>query len=326
MRIDRRGFIVTFGLTTLAACGNNGPGSSSQSQPSSGNGAAAVPLTVDFEGLVAVVQPSSGSDPLNVLLVDGTGTIGEQHDPKLAIEKSTVAMPSAGTLPDMIIGIKTYMMFDMNGCELTFNSTNSRVTSVTTHRVPGHNMPSPGEEDDTSWMAEMSKIPGVGAGKINPACLAADPRPAYVAARVRSAGGEVKSKFEYVWKNRVFEFKNGSTSYAQALGMCEVTIPVSQPATLTLKKFDGSSSTTITLKPGAQSIMVYNQPHVLPTTCNPSDDFKHLQHFAAFYKLVDPSAPPTATPIPECTSNCPVCPASKQIHESDFIYCPPAQF
>jgi len=331
MRIDRREFIVTLGPTTLAACGDKGTGSPPATAGSGGGGGAAAggpPVTLDFRGLIAVVRPSTSSDPLNVLLVDGTGTIGQQHDPKLAIEKAKVASPASGTLPDMIVNGKNYMMFDLKGAELTFNSTTSGISLISNHRAAGHQKPDPGEEDDISWMPEMSKIPGVGTGKINPACLATDPRTAYVAARVRITGGQLRSRFDNIWKDRIFQFKNGPSTYVQALGMGQISVPCSQPATLKIAKFDGSSTVTITLTPGAQDAVVYNEPAALPATCNPTDDFNHLQHFAAFYKLVDPATPPTATPIPECTSaNCPVCPSNKQIgHQSDFIYCPPAQF
>jgi hypothetical protein len=128
------------------------------------------------------------------------------------------------------------------------------------------------------------------------------------------------------WSTVGFQFKNGTATYTQALGLPRVSIPAAQPLTLTLTPYTTSKAPiTIQLTNGAHKFEVLNEPGN-QAGCPSASDINQLKHFAAYYKLVDPANPPAATPLPECTINCPTCSTAGGTQESDYVHCPGGKF
>ncbi len=73
----------------------------------------------------------------------------------------------------------------------------------------------PASHKDVTWVADMSRIPGAGSGRINPQCLEANPTVAKVASRVRFNGGEVAARFRPPFHQVVFEF--GDAEFAKSV-------------------------------------------------------------------------------------------------------------
>jgi len=202
---------------------------------------------------------------------------------------------------------------------------------VTGHRQAGHRAPGVGEEDDVSWIAEMEKIPGVGSGKINPACLNSNAATNHVAARFRFDLCEVASAFPPRFKDKVFQFGSGAGAYAQALAIPSIRAVASGAGlTLTFQNFSGSpTGGTISVKPGEigspTNFYIYNKPHD-EIACSTNDDVRKLMHFGAFYQLLETTV--NNGPIPTCVGdNCPVCPTTiGGIGSSEDIHCPSGAF
>lgn len=319
MHVSRREFMLVGAAGAIAA----GTPGCSRDQPAAGTPGGSEPvarattrLSVLVSGLVGIVS----NGPTDLLLVDGDMTLQSPHVPRLFAPSAAVAADS--TPPSGTDGARSF--WDLRHYRVTLTSgATTGTTRVTGYRGPNEQTPAnPNSQRDVSWLAQMSKIPGAGAGRINPQCLADDPAPAKVASRVRFTGGELAARFTPPFHQVVWQIgSTGANPFTQALG--EVTLSQTIPAdrvVFRLEPFSPGPSKDIVLAPSTGvnlEVEVANRPGSV--TCNSASEANNLAHFAAFYQLL--ADPATATPIPSCYSNCPGCPAAGEV-----VYCPPADF
>jgi hypothetical protein len=319
MNVSRREFILVGAAGAIGAgtagCSKDQPaGTPEGSQPAA---RATTRLSVLISGLVGVVS----NGPTDLLLIDGDMTLQSPHAPRLFAPTTAVAADS--TSPSGTTGTRSFWDLKYHRVTLISGATTG-TTRVTGVRGPNEQTPAnPNSERDVSWLAQMSKIPGAGAGRINPQCLADDPRAARVASRVRFTGGEVAARFKPPFHQVVWQIgqSGASNPFKQALG--ELTLSQTIPAdrvVFRLEPFDPGPSKDIVLAPSTGvnlEVEVANLPgHV---DCSSASEANNLAHFAAFYELL--AEPASAKPIPSCQSNCPSCPAAGEI-----VYCPPADY
>jgi hypothetical protein len=320
MHISRREFIVVTatGAGSLACTPSTG-GSAGGSQP--GN-RASTELSVLVSGLVGLAFRKEAA---HLLLLDGEKTDTGLHVARFSVRVGSVAPASAP--PSGTQDGKPF--WNLANHQLTL------VSGVTTGptRAGGRDpkkeveIPySPASHKDATWLARMSKIPGVGSGSVNPLCLADDPSPAKVASRVSFNGGEVAARFKPPFHQIVFEFgPTGSPNlFRQALGELSVSQTISSDTVVfRLQRFDRSGNPQdIVLTPtsgGELEVAVENKPSPEPP-CDKHETGNVLTHFLAFYQLL---AEPPATPLPPTcrAKNCRGCPSSTEV-----VYCPPADY
>lgn len=173
------------------------------------------------------------------------------------------------------------------------------------------------------WLANLHKICGHGA--INPACLTMNP-PRAVSSRVSFTGGTLScvepSNTDYAQKVWKFARKDG-TRVVQAVADAVEHVAVAQKFTLILTPFAGVAGVAakpieIELAPGVAkevSVVIQNMP---------SDEIEtpiHIEHFKAYYDLLDTRPAETPTPHLElmtCTDMRTNVPPT----DSDPNYCP----
>ena len=323
MSINRREFIIVGGVGTIGAIGTIGCGNGNPTPPvdPATTPKAQTHLTVKFSGLIGMVSQTSGTD---FVLVDGSATLNEPHVPRLLAPQGSVG---TGSLPPTGTHADGRVFWDLKNQRVTLTSGADTGTTKAPGRDPVDEVEkpkSPNSHRDASWVAQMSKIPAAGTGKINPVCLANDPREAKVASRVRFNGGEIFSRFkpahdQFVWQ---IGADGPPKPFRQALSELSILqkIPLDH-VNFKLEAFDGGTQPDIVLIPTTGvtlDIEVENLPSTAVPCTNPADG-NNLQHFKAYYQLLDP---PLATgPIPSCSTNCPNCPSA-----GDFIFCPPAEY
>ena len=325
MSISRRDFILVTAAGAIGAgtpgCSKDepppGPGTPAGSQP---DARAVVQLSVLVSGLIGMVSNNGGTD---LLLVDGQATLNQAHEPRLLAPPNAIASGSvraSGSAPD------GRAFWDLRNHRVTLMSgVTTGTTRVTGVRGPNEQVPAnSNSQRDVSWVAQMSMIPGAGAGRINPGCLAPDPRPAKIASRVRFNGGEVAARFKPPFHQVIWQIGQGGppSPFRQALGELKLSQMISTDRVIfRLEPFVPGPGKEIVLAPGTgANLEVEIQNQSTDSSCY-GDDAKanNLHHFAAFYQLL--AQPATATPIPVCQTNCPGCPL-----QSEPIYCPPADY
>jgi hypothetical protein len=213
-----------------------------------------------------------------------------------------------------------------------------RLTKVTgqhkTTNAPGDDVQS---QADTFWLASMSKIPGAGEGRINPQCLAADPRPAKIACGLRFTSGEASAYFREggKYQNVIWRISSpGAPPLEQALAELRLMVAIqSEKVIFNLVPFNGDPIKQIVLKPKSDAIAVgiSNAPDPKHVECKEPKDVRELTHFSAFYQLL---APPLATgPVPicvePCTLACPPPPPPKPLKgsgQAEVVFCPAAMY
>ena len=314
MQVNRREFIVLGVAGAVVGC---------HKEPR----LAGTQLGIDFVGLCGAVVNGSPSR-LDVLLVDGQQTLGAPHFPRLFAPAQSVApesTPPTGTDPDH----PNLAFWDLKDHRIRLTSgETSGVTRITGHRDPSHKMPSTTtEQDDVSWLAGMARIAAAGSGKINPPCLADDPRPGKVAASVRFNAGEMKARFRPPFHQVMFRVSSpgAPAPFEQALGELHLSqrLP-SDTVSFALEPFAGGATRQIVLKAtgGNMDVLIKNLPsHV---KCATDADVQTLTHFGAFYQLLAPPSQAAGGPVPVCAQ--PGCQLRCVGHEDEPIYCPPTEF
>lgn len=319
MHISRREFIVVTatGAGSLA-CTSSPGGSAGGSQPGA---LASTKLSVVVSGLVGLVKAKEAA---HLLLLDGQQTQMGLHLARLSLDAGSVA---PGSVPPS--GTENGKSFwNLANHQLTLMSGDTSGPQPGKGRGPSETEKpaNPASHKDVTWLARMSKIPGVGSGSVNPLCLAADPRSAKVASRVRFNGGAVDARFKPPFHQVVFEFGDAGSPnlFKQAIAELSLaqTIP-SDRVIFRLQSFDNpGSAQDIVLLPesgGKLEVVVANLPSP-PLMCTNPADGNVLTHFAAFYQLLA-QQPPTPH-VPTCRgANCPGCPAGGEV-----VYCPPADY
>ena len=325
MSMNRREFIIVGGAGTIGALGTIGCRNGGSAPASQGVTTPETHLTVLFDGLIAMVTSNSGTD---FVMVDGDATGMGTHAPRLVAPQGSVgagSLPPAGSTPDGKV------FWDLKNHRLTLSGPTGGTTRAggrQSDEVEKPNPNTPNSHKDVSWVAQMAKIPAAGSGKINPVCLADDPRPAKVASRVRFNGGDISSKFSPKFLKTVWQIGPAGTPppFKQALSELSIfsRIPPG-PVSFRLDPFDSGLPRPADIKLVPTNgvnleIEIANLPSP-PVGCTSSQETANLAHFAAYYQLL--ATPSTSSPIPSCTGlpNCPICPASGEI-----IYCPPAEF
>jgi hypothetical protein len=380
MQVDRRQFIVAAGAGGIgASCSkasqqtqnpvapavqpDKAGGVHVLTRPGAWSGSVVPPtFTVSLTGLIALVW-SGYPDPLDVLLVDGAKTsLHAVHTPTLTIPQRFIAQGASlakATRTRVDSGHpELYSTFDLTGYQVSVTSesddpdvkgnTPTGLNAFTGLRPPSSDEPSQADSNDISWVAEVAKIPGLSAGRIDPRCLSADPRDAKIAARLRITQGLLAPRFDPFFGRDVFQFKSGDRTYQQALALAEVRVSVKAPAQMTFRlipfgappkggtaPFQPKQIVVWTEAPVA--IEVANEPTMPAQPCANGDDRSRLPHFRAFYELIDPASPPTDQPIPTCVRNCQTCGAPAPggggpgsivgvPDQTRLIYCPGAMF
>ena len=319
MSVNRRQFIV------LAAAGVVGCRNGITGQP-----AGTTKLTIDFSGLCGVVL--SGSPKImDVLLVDGMQTLepAKRHIPRLVTDPKNVASESTPYTACQIDS-EDMACWDLTDHRVTLMSAQgSGVQPVTGHRNPNHKKPETEDErPDVSWLATMSQIAAAGPGRINPQCLAPDPRQGKIAGAARFNSGEMRARFrkpKFAQTSWRVTSPNVSTPYEQALGELELYQEwPSETVTFSLEPFTGGQARQVVLRAQGNKLLVriLNEPEQL--MCASDADARNLKHFAAFYQLLAPpnqaqDGPTPVCPEPECQLRC-------VGDQGEPIYCPPASF
>jgi hypothetical protein len=313
MRISRREFIVA-GAAGAIVGGTVGCSRCRGTRPNTR-------LSVLVSGLVGMVTTEGHTD---LLLVDGDMTMSGAHAPRLYAPTASTAsgsIPASGAVGDR-------SFWDLKNHHVTLAS---GATSGTT-RITGLRRPEETEKPtdssshkDVTWVAQMARIPAAGSGRINPQCLANDPRQAKVASRVRFTGGEVAAKFKPPFHQVVWQFGPAGSENLFKQALAEVTLSEEIPTdriVFRLEPFEEGAAREIVLSPSTGvnlEIELANLP-TTPVVCNTSADARNLTHFAAFYQLL--ASAPSSTPVPSCEgANCPGCP-----HEGEVVYCPPTEY
>jgi len=346
MKCDRREFIVAVGAGALAACNSN--------CGNSGVNSAGVEIGYRIR-LTGLLGTSLSGTPqgLDVFLVDGQQTLSQPHVPFLVIPTGFVTGGAATKDDERAVNGVDSLFWKLDGYQINFEGAgagpansgllSAGVTSVLNHRHPGSAIPDPqtnpakptADEDDATWIANMTKVPGVPsvagapfAGAIHPSCRATDPRSAKVAARAHVSAGYLAARFEPKWRDKTFQFGAGS-GYTQALSLAEVRMPKAYTSlTISLLPFDPSlalAPKTITVTRGSIDVVMdlKNAPADAPVTCT-NEALQNLHHFSAYYQLLDPASTTISGPMPQCVgTNCPLCAIT---NETDIIYCPPANY
>jgi hypothetical protein len=324
MPINRREFIIVGGVGTI---GGLTIGCADQSQPPSPDtgGAPQTRLTVAFKGLVAMVTPNTGTD---FVMPDGDKILGAPHVPRLVApsgSEHSSSLPHSGTTKD------GDLFWDLRNYRVTLTSGETTGTTRAGGRDHATEVDKPNSTNshrDVSWVAPMSKIPAAGTGKINPVCLADDPRPAYVSSRVRFNAGEIASRFRPQLDQVVWWFGPDGPPDPFKQALSELTIYQvikGGQVNFQLEPFGSSlpKPKDIVLVPTTGvnlEIQITNAPPV-DTGCKNSIETGTLDHFKVYYQLLE--TPTSTGPIPRCVGkpNCPQCLALTEV-----IYCPPAEF
>lgn len=330
MRMNRREFIVLGVAGMAVGCGKESssaaappPATASSSQPAA---AAQTKLDIKFVGLCGMAVTGTPSK-LDVLFVDGVQTLGAGHEhfPRLYAPTASIATgstPATGTDPKD--PSMSYWDLKDHRLRLTSGATTG-VTRWTGHRNPANKKPSTAaEQEDISWVAGMANIAAAGSGKINPQCLADDPRPGKVAGSARFTSGYVKSRFKPPYHQVIFQITSPgvTTPYEQALGQLLLSDTLaSGPVSFTLDPFGGGTSRQIVLNPtGANlDVTIKNLPDTV--SCTSTSDVQTLSHFAAFYQLLATAS--SSAPVPVCA---PPCQLTCDPQEDEPIYCPPTEY
>ena len=316
MHISRREFIVVSatGTVTLASTACGGSNRTPRSE-------ATTRLSVVVSGLVGMVSPNEAT---HLILLDGEKTGIGKHSARLSVAAGNVA--PAGFAPSETQGGRSF--WNLANHQLTLMSgDNTGTKKATGLRRPGeeHKPTDTHSHKDVTWVADMSRIPAAGSGRINPQCLEANPTVAKVASRVRFNGGEIAAKFRPPFHQVVFEFGDSDSPnlFKQALAELSLSQTItSDKVIFRLEPFDGSGpAQDIVLAPspnGDLEVVIENLPSP-QHGCKTHEEANTLSHFAAFYQLL--AEPPGTAPIPTCRENCPGCPS-----ESEVVYCPPTGY
>jgi hypothetical protein len=313
MQVNRREFIILGVAGAVAGC-NKGTETSRLAGPR---------LGIGFVGLCGVVVNGSPAT-MEVLLVDGVQTLGEGHEhvPRLYAPKQRVAQES--TPPAGNEGSLAFWELKDHRVRLVSSDTTG-VIRVTGHRDPAHKKPtSETEQDDVSWVAGMARIAAAGSGKINPACLADDPRPGKVAASARFNAGEMTSRFRPPFHEVAFRVAadGESNPFEQALGELHLSHQLSDTVTFALEPFAGGTVRQIILRPQGNNLDVQIKNLPAQVKCTTDEEVRTLSHFAAFYQLL--ATPSSSSPVPVCADT--PCQLRCVGHEDEPIYCPPTEF
>ena len=230
------------------------------------------------------------------------------------------------------------VFWDLTGCNVTVSA--SRTTKLASARTLAKRLSQEKTANvftrgDVSWIPDLSRVTPTGKAKINPACLASDPRPAKVAARITVRGGELSAIFrntivDYGEVLYRFEPQPVKGAYEQALGAARLARQIAGPSvTFTAQKFDGSGAPRkVVLRAPAYSSMSSSGPLEVGLTnepdaaaCTNPASVAQLDHFRAYYDLLDArDRPVDKFPIPHLTGNVKP-PCGPQL--SEVVWCPP---
>jgi hypothetical protein len=323
MELNRRQFIVT---SALVAAGGLGCRKRRH-------------LTLEFRGLCAIVF-SDTPPAMDVLLVDGekTSNPGIPHLARL-LAAPDIWVSGESLEPTGKDEGSEKQFWDLKNHRVTLAVEGlPPLTKVTGQRDPKTNAPGDDVQSqaDISWLASMSKIPGGGEGRINPQCLAPDPRPAKIASGLRFTSGEASAHFkEPKYGNVIWRISSpGAPPLEQALAELRLIVAIpSEKVIFNLEPFNGDPPKRIVLKPKSDVIAVgiSNAPDPKHVECKEPKHARELTHFSAFYQLL---APPLATgPVPicvePCTLTCPPPPPPNQREgsgQAEIVFCPPAVY
>jgi len=344
MKVDRRKFLAcAVGSTAFSSC---------RYMVDVGRPA----LFVRITGLCGLVTKDARSGGMDVLMLDALKTgVGKPHQARLMTLPNNV-ISSTDTPKLEKLGDRMFSSWDLTGYDVSIAADNSgRFSSVKMARERNFNETLPKEDmfGDVSWIPRMERLTKNKSARVASTYFEANPGDK-IAARVLFTHGELSSIFPVTpidFPAIAFKFDPvpEAGAYQQALGDAQVfqLLPTGI-ATFTLTPFPLSSTGTNSKSAGAQSdskgagtqktiklragatgagaLEVILSNLLIDGKCSTTTDLQVLDHYKAYYELLDKSVPvQNPPPIPKYVKE-----ISKPLdcagHEDEFIRCGPMMF
>jgi len=318
MKLDRRHFIAAGIGAASAACRH-----SFNLDPTM------VWLSLELYGLAALVIDESTGE-LKVFMVSHTEVSNGKsfpHKPRLIAPASAIARDNK-TMPtkryiDSATG-REMAYWDANGCQVSLSTDRVgesdldkklKLIKTLIERKAGVGIPDVGTYGDLSFIPHMAKLTPSGRARINRECLAPDPTSAKIIARAYFAGGQLSALFKnpptptsphYDTIPFSFEPTPPLGAYQQALATPRLIQQIpSGTVTFTLQPFDRSSSRDISLfaskvTGGPLEVRLTNESRAPDDNnqCSSDAELQTLDHFTAYYDVLDASDRGEKMPIP----------------------------